>query len=104
MFPLRLPDELEARLEKLATSTHRTKSFYARQAIELHIEDLEDLYLAEKAYSDYKAARFPPVRLKTLPRNRGHKLHIANPVGPKYNYHQIVGLSHPEEGTSWWRR
>jgi RHH-type rel operon transcriptional repressor/antitoxin RelB len=57
MLSLRLPDELEARLEKLAISTHRTKSFYARQAIELHIEDLEDLFLAEKAYGDYKAGK-----------------------------------------------
>jgi len=57
MLSLRLPDELEARLEKLATSTHRTKSFYARQAIELHIEDLEDLFLAEKVYGDYKAGK-----------------------------------------------
>ena len=57
MLFLRLSDELKARLEKLVISTHRTKSFYALQAIELHIEDLKDLFLAEKAYGDYKAGK-----------------------------------------------
>ena len=53
MLALRLPKELEDRLEKLAAATHRTKSFYARQAIERYLEDIEDLYLAEKAYGEY---------------------------------------------------
>ncbi|MBU6225714.1 MAG: TraY domain-containing protein [Burkholderiales bacterium] len=48
MLALRLPEEVENRLEKLAKSTGRTKSFYAREAIVEHIADLEDLYLAEK--------------------------------------------------------
>ena len=48
MLALRLPEEIEARLEKLANLTGRTKSFYARQAIIEHIADLEDLYLEEK--------------------------------------------------------
>lgn len=48
MLAIRLPEELEARLEALAKRTGRTKTFYARQAIEQHLEDLEDLYLAER--------------------------------------------------------
>jgi RHH-type rel operon transcriptional repressor/antitoxin RelB len=48
MLSLRLPEEIEIRLEKLAKSTGRTKSFYAREAIVEHLADLEDLYLAEK--------------------------------------------------------
>jgi len=48
MLALRLPEEIEIRLEKLAKSTGRTKSFYAREAIVEHLADLEDLYLAEK--------------------------------------------------------
>ena len=48
MLALRLPEEIEIRLEKLAKSTGRTKSFYAREAIVAHLADLEDLYLAEK--------------------------------------------------------
>ena len=33
---------------KLAKKTGRTKSFYAREAIVEHLDDLEDLFLAEK--------------------------------------------------------
>jgi RHH-type rel operon transcriptional repressor/antitoxin RelB len=48
MLALRLPQEIEIRLEKLAKLTGRTKSFYAREAIVEQLTDLEDLYLAEK--------------------------------------------------------
>ncbi|SEA92673.1 type II toxin-antitoxin system RelB family antitoxin [Paraburkholderia sartisoli] len=48
MLAIRLPDEIEARLETLAKRTGRTKTFYAREAIVQHLEDLEDLYLAER--------------------------------------------------------
>jgi len=46
MLALRLPDDIEERLDALARKTGRTKSFYAREAILSHIEDLEDYYLA----------------------------------------------------------
>ncbi len=48
MLALRLPPEIEKRLDALAKKTGRTKSFYAREAILRHLDDLEDLYLAEK--------------------------------------------------------
>ena len=48
---LRLPPDLEARLETLARKTGRTKSYYAREAIVEYIDDLEDLYLAQKRYA-----------------------------------------------------
>lgn len=48
MLAIRLPEEIEARLENLAKRTGRSKTFYARQAILEHIDDLEDLYLAEQ--------------------------------------------------------
>jgi RHH-type rel operon transcriptional repressor/antitoxin RelB len=48
MLTIRLPQSIETRLEKLARRTGRTKSFYAREAILQHLEDLEDLYLAER--------------------------------------------------------
>jgi RHH-type rel operon transcriptional repressor/antitoxin RelB len=47
MLSIRLPEEIEARLERLAKQTGRTKSFYAREAILEKIEDMEDVYLAE---------------------------------------------------------
>ena len=48
MLALRLPPELEKRLDELARKTGRTKSFYAREAITRHLEDLEDYHLASR--------------------------------------------------------
>ena len=47
MLALRLPDDIEKRLDNLSKRTGRSKSFYAREAIIEHLEDLEDIYLAE---------------------------------------------------------
>lgn len=46
MLAIRLPEDIEKRLERLAKKTGRTKTFYAREAILEHIEDLEDTYLS----------------------------------------------------------
>jgi RHH-type rel operon transcriptional repressor/antitoxin RelB len=48
MLALRLPPDIEKRLDMLAKKTGRTKSFYAREAILRHIEDLEDYHLARR--------------------------------------------------------
>ncbi|WP_345860773.1 type II toxin-antitoxin system RelB family antitoxin, partial [Shewanella algae] len=45
MLAIRLPEDVEARLSALASQTGRTKTFYAREAILAHLEDLEDYYL-----------------------------------------------------------
>ena len=57
MLAIRLPEELENRLSCLARDTGRTKTYYAREAIIAHIDDLEDLYLAEKRLLDNRAGR-----------------------------------------------
>lgn len=46
MLAIRLPDDIESRLSSLAKQTGRTKTFYAREAILAHLEDLEDYYLS----------------------------------------------------------
>ena len=48
MLALRLPLDIEKRLAALAKKTGRSKSFYAREAILQHLEDIEDHYLATK--------------------------------------------------------
>jgi len=48
MLAIRLPEEIESRLENLAKATGRTKTYYAREAIVEHLGDLEDIYLAEQ--------------------------------------------------------
>ena len=46
MFAIRISEELEARLTNLANKTSRSKSYYARKAIQEFIEDREDYLLA----------------------------------------------------------
>lgn len=46
MLAVRLPNDIETRLDALAKATGRTKTYYAREAILTHLEDLEDTYLA----------------------------------------------------------
>jgi RHH-type transcriptional regulator, rel operon repressor / antitoxin RelB len=43
---IRLPDEINERLDFLARQTGRTKAFYIREALAEMIDDLEDYYLA----------------------------------------------------------
>ena len=46
---LRLPDDIGNRLAILAERTGRSKSFYILEAVREHLDDLEDVYLAEAA-------------------------------------------------------
>ncbi|HDO25998.1 MAG TPA: TraY domain-containing protein [Nitrospirae bacterium] len=46
MLAIRLPEDIENRLTELAKKTGRTKTFYAKEAILEHLEDMEDKYLA----------------------------------------------------------
>ena len=48
MLAIRLDPEIESRLERLAQKTGRTKTFYAREAILEHLDDLEDIYLVKQ--------------------------------------------------------
>lgn len=45
---LRLETAIEQRLSALAALTGRTKAYYIRTAIEEKLEEMEDIYLAEK--------------------------------------------------------
>ena len=57
MLAIRLPAEIEKRLDTLARATGRSKSFYVREAILEHLADLEDVYLAEKRLESLRAGR-----------------------------------------------
>jgi RHH-type rel operon transcriptional repressor/antitoxin RelB len=54
MLAVRLDAETEERLDALAARTGRTKTFYAREAITAHLDDLEDFYLAEERLRDFR--------------------------------------------------
>lgn len=46
MLAIRLPEDIETRLAELARKTGRTKTFYVREAILGHLDEIEDKYLA----------------------------------------------------------
>ena len=50
MLTIRLPIDLEKRLTDLSARIGKTKIAIVREAILEHIDDLEDLYLAEKIH------------------------------------------------------
>ncbi|MCQ9120932.1 CopG family transcriptional regulator [Rodentibacter pneumotropicus] len=54
---VRLPNELQQRLDHLATQTGRAKSFYVKEALEAYLEDLEDLLLANAVLERVRAGK-----------------------------------------------
>lgn len=53
-FNVRLDDELDRRLEALATRTGRSKAFYATEAIHGFLDDWEDYFLAKDALAEFR--------------------------------------------------
>lgn len=47
MLSVRLPEDLEKRLDALAKATGRSKTYYVREALIAKLEDMEDIYMAE---------------------------------------------------------
>ena len=54
---LQLPEEVSKQLEELARRTGRSESSIILEALQEHLENLEDLYLAEQALEDIRAGR-----------------------------------------------
>lgn len=71
MLALRLPPGIEARLEALAKATGRSKSYYAREAIIAHLDEIEDVYLAERELEEIRAGRSLTVPLEQVMREYG---------------------------------
>jgi len=71
MLGIRLPADVEERLDRLAKRTGRTKTYYARQAILEYLDDLEDIYLAEKRLTDIRTGRTQPVSLDEMSKRLG---------------------------------
>ncbi|MDA3977608.1 DUF6290 family protein [Gallibacterium sp. AGMB14963] len=63
---VRLPDELQQRLEHLAMETGRAKSFYIKQALEAYLEDLEDLLLANATLERVRSGKEKTYTLKDV--------------------------------------
>ncbi len=78
MLAIRLPIAIEERLDKLSKATGRTKTYYAREAILEKLEELEDLYYAEKIMK----------RIKKVDRSVAIRIQ-------KFLYERIAHLSDP---------
>jgi RHH-type rel operon transcriptional repressor/antitoxin RelB len=71
MLAIRISKEIEERLERLAQKTGRTKTFYAREAILEHIEDLEDYYLAAEVLARVRKGKEKTVAIEALIKRYG---------------------------------
>ena len=71
MLAIRLPTDIEERLDRLAKTTGRTGTFYAREAILTSLDPLEDGCLAEQRRADNRAGRSRTYTLEEVERNPG---------------------------------
>lgn len=71
MLAIRLPEAIEKRLDRLAKRTGRTKTYYAREAILKYLDDLEDIYFAEKELAAIRSGRSKTIPLEEIMRRHG---------------------------------
>jgi RHH-type transcriptional regulator, rel operon repressor / antitoxin RelB len=46
MVTVRLPADMEEKLNKITEATRRPKSFYIKEALERYLDEMEDFYIA----------------------------------------------------------
>ena len=66
MLAIRLPEKIEERLERLAKRTGHTKAYFVRQAIIEHLEDLEDVEIADQRLDKLRTGKTRTVPLSRL--------------------------------------
>lgn len=68
---VRLPEDISSRLQNLAQLTGRSKTFYMIEAIREHLDDLEDLSIAEQRLIEVRAGRSKTHSLEEVERSLG---------------------------------
>ena len=71
MLAVRLPATIEKRLDRLAKRSGRSKSYYVREAILSHLEDLEDLAVAEARLREVQEGRSKTIPLEEVIKKYG---------------------------------
>jgi RHH-type transcriptional regulator, rel operon repressor / antitoxin RelB len=66
MLAIRLSPDVEKRLDDLSRRTGRMKTYYTREAIIEYLDDLEDIYLAEKRLEDIRKGKSKTVRIEEI--------------------------------------
>lgn len=73
MLVIRLPADIEERLNTLSARTGRTKTYYAREAILEYLDDLEEVYLAERTLERVRQGEERTWSLNDMERDLGLK-------------------------------
>ena len=68
---VRLPEDIERRLDALAQKTGRTKAYYIREMIADHQDEIEDYYLAAEVLERVRKGTEPVVAAADLRRELG---------------------------------
>jgi len=74
MLTIRIPVGIERRLEKLAKRTGRTKAFYVRDALLRHLEDLEDIHVADLTIQRINERKEHTIPLRNVLKRYGSRL------------------------------
>ncbi len=70
---VRLPEALQKRLDNLATKTHRSKSYYLRHALEVFLEEKEEVLIASSRWEEYKKNGEKSISLEEIEKKMGLK-------------------------------
>lgn len=70
-MPVRVPEDLAARYDRLARETGRTRTYYVNEALAESIDRLEYEYGLLKMVEDYRAGRLETVTLDDLEESLG---------------------------------
>ena len=68
---IRVDNALINRLERLAMRTGRTKSFYVKEALKEHLEDMEDIFLAEQRLDSIRRGKTKAVSWEEVKERNG---------------------------------
>ena len=71
MLPLHRPADIEKRLDDLARKTGRSKSEYIRDILIEHLEDLQDLQVAEDRLRELQSGAAGTRSLRDLMKSHG---------------------------------
>ena len=71
LIGIRIPKSVKDRLDVLAQKTGRTRTFYIRQALLEHLDDLEDKYMAQQVLGRVKEGEEELYSLDDVERDLG---------------------------------
>ena len=64
MISVRLPEEMEEKLEEISKLTNTSKSYNIREAIRLYLSEIEDYYIALKRSKKKDSKFYTTVELR----------------------------------------